>query len=182
VWAPDRSRSRLAPLLIGLLASAGALAGCHKAAADKAKVADIKQSLDGLRKRLDDLTTKFADLRKQIDGLPPDLPGYSETRAKFYGTEEGRGVTDLKLTLMAGRLDAASTSGKSADLDQLSQDVAKTYGELNEFDQLYVTLLHQVMTLQRMEARQKAEAAAAATADASPTPPAAKAKRPKSKP
>jgi hypothetical protein len=181
VWAPARSRSRLAPLLIGLLAGAGPLASCHKGA-DKAKVADVKQSLDGLNKQLDELTTKFGDLRKQIDALPPDLPGYSETRAKFYGTEEGRGVTALKLTLMAGRLDAASSAGNAADLDQLSQDVAKTYGELHEFDQLYVTLLHQVMTLQRVQARQKAEAAAAATAEASPPPPAAKGKRPKSKP
>jgi hypothetical protein len=166
---------------MGILAGAGALAGCHKAA-DKAKVAELKQSLDGLRKQLDELTTKFGELRKQVDALPPDLPGYSETRAKFYGTEEGRGVTDLKVTLMAGRLDAASSAGKSADLEPLAKDIAQTYGELREFDQIYVTLLHQVMTLQRLEARRKAEAAAAATAEASPPAPAAKGKRPKSKP
>jgi hypothetical protein len=166
---------------MGILAGAGALAGCHKAA-DKAKVAELKQSLDGLRKQLDELTTKFGELRKQVDALPPDLPGYSETRAKFYGTEEGRGVTDLKVTLLAGRLDAASSAGKGADLEPLSKDIAQTYGELREFDQIYVTLLHQVMTLQRLEARRKAEAAAAATAEASPPAPAAKGKRPKSKP
>jgi hypothetical protein len=166
---------------MGILAGAGALAGCHKAA-DKAKVAELKQSLDGLRKQLDELTTKFGELRKQVDALPPDLPGYSETRAKFYGTEEGRGVTDLKVTLLAGRLDAASSAGKGADLEPLAKDIAQTYGELREFDQIYVTLLHQVMTLQRLEARRKAEAAAAATAEASPPAPAAKGKRPKSKP
>jgi hypothetical protein len=168
--------------LIGLLASAGSLAGCHKAGADKAKVAELKQSLDGFRKQLEDLTAKFGDLRKQIDALPQDLPGYSETRAKFYGTEEGRGITDVKLTLMAGRLDAAASSGNSAELEQLSKDVAQTYDSFHEFDQIYVTLLHQVMTLQRMQARQKAEAAAAATAEANPAPPATKGKRPKSKP
>jgi hypothetical protein len=138
---------QIAAFSFGLLASAGALSGCHKNQGPNA--AAIKQSLDGLQSQLGNLKANFQTLRKQVDAMPADLPGFAEVRAKFYGIEEGRGIIDAKTTLLASRLAAASSSGKSEELDQVSKDVTQTFDEVRRLDQLHVELLHLVMAYQR---------------------------------
>jgi len=131
--------------------SAGSLVGCHRSTADEDAV---KRSLSGLQGQLAELTTRFAALRKQVEAVPPDLPGFREVRARFYATEEGRGITAAKVTLLAGRLDAALRAGRRDELHGLSNEIAETYGELRQIDQLHVALLHQVLALQRMAVSQ----------------------------
>jgi uncharacterized membrane protein len=137
-------RSRILPFLVVMF-----VAGCHRKADGEA----VKRSLDGLKSQLGELTARFADLRKQVEAVSPDLPGFSEVRARFYATEEGRGVIDAKVTLLSSRLDAASSAGKRDELEQISKEIAETYKELGQIDQLHVALLHQVMAFQRMALR-----------------------------
>jgi hypothetical protein len=147
-------------VLLGLLAGGGSLVGCHRGTAAKAGEAApsadaVKRDLEGVKGQLGDLTARFTDLRKQVEAVPPNLPGFQEVRAKFYATEEGRGVMDAKVTILAGQLDAALSSGKGAELLKVSKDIAETRNELGKIDQIHVALLHQVMGLQRMAAREK---------------------------
>jgi len=184
VRAPDDFRLRIAALPIALLVAAGLPIGCHKAA-DKAKVEELKQSLDTLQKRTGDLRTKFMDLRKRFDAVPPDLPGFQEMRGKFYAIEEGRGITDTRVMLLSSRLEAAAGARNREELEQIAKEIAQTYGEVGQIDELYVKLLHQAMSFQRQAARDKAEKQAAekqARADATDTPPTATAKTKRSKP
>ena len=150
------------------------ITGCHKhggsAAADPAPV---KKSFDDLNGRLKALEAQFGDLRKKIDTIPADLPHYRETRETFFATEEGRGVMDAKMTLLSTRLDAATASRKAEELQDLSKEIATTGNSVAQIEQLYVTLLHQVMALQRMaekqqEAKDAAEKAAAQEAAKAP--------------
>jgi hypothetical protein len=152
VHAPNVAARHLqiAALSFALLAGAGpmvGLLGCHRNQGPNA--AAVKQSLDGLQGQLGDLKTRFLALRKQVDGMPSDLPGFAEVRAKFYGLEEGRGIIDAKMTLLSSRLGSALSSGKDEELQQISKDVAQTYDEIREIDKLHVELLHQVMAFQR---------------------------------
>ena len=173
---------RIVPLSIVLLLGAGLPIGCHKGA-DKAKVEELRQSLDALQKQSTDLKTRFMALRKQFETVPTDLPGFMELRGKFYAIEEGRGITDTKVMLLSGRLDAASSSGNRDEVQQISKEIAQTYDELHQLDELYVKLLHQVMSFQRQAAQQKqAEDEAAAAQASNAAPPATKTKRSKSKP
>lgn len=147
------------------LAGAGALVGCHRTGLDKASEAApngdaIKQSLGGLKSQLGDLETRFSALRKQVEAVPPELPGFREVRAKFYATEEGRGITDAKVKLLSDRLDAALTSGKPEELRQISKEITETNAEIGQINQLQITLLHQVMAFQRVALRQKETSAA----------------------
>jgi len=105
-----------------------------------------------LERQRGDLETRFSALRKQVEGVPPDLPGFREVRARFYATEEGRGIVDAKVTLLAGRADSALRAGRREELQRLSSEIAETSGELRQIDQLHVALLHQVLALQRMAA------------------------------
>lgn len=150
------SRVRIVRLLMALV-GAGSLLGCHKSAADKAEDASVKQSLDGLESQLGELETRFSDLRKQVEAVPANLPGRSELRGRFYAIEEGRGITDEKVKMLSGRFDSALSSGKRAELRQISKEIAETHGELDQLDQLHIALLHQVMALQRMAMREKSK-------------------------
>jgi hypothetical protein len=172
------TRLSLVPLLIGALL-ATVPAGCRKKV-DAAKVADVNQSLAALRKQLDELKTKFVALREKVESIPPQLEGFNDARARFYATEEGRGVTDGKTTWLASRLEAAVSAGNNDELQAISKDIAATYDDIRRLDEMYVKLLHQMMAFERMANKEKAEAAAEATASAAPASP--KAKRPKSKP
>jgi outer membrane protein OmpA-like peptidoglycan-associated protein len=162
------SRLRMVPLLMSLLAGAGSLAGCHKdKAADKTnkaasadEEASIRQSLEGLKPRLSAQDAKFVALGKQVEALPSDLPGYGEVRAKFYATQEGRGIMGVKLTWLSERLDAALKSAKREDVDKVSKDVTKTYDEVAQIDQIHLELLHQLAQLERMAARRAKETSA----------------------
>jgi hypothetical protein len=170
---------RIARFLL-VLAGPASLAGCHRSAADKAAEAApsadaVKQSLAGLKGQLGDLEAKFTALREQVEAVPQDLPGFRELRAKFYGIEEGRGVMDAKLSLLAGRLESASAE-KRAELQQIAKEITDTYNDIRQIEQLHVALLHQVMAYERLAAREK-QAAAEATPAPAPTP----AKNPRSK-
>jgi len=162
---------------VGLLAAAP-LAGCHRngATASAQDTAAVKKSFDDLNARLKTLETEFGDLRKKVDTIPAELPNYRETRETFFATEEGRGVVNAKMTLLSKRLDAAMASHKPDDLQELSKELATTEASVGQLEQLHVTLLHQVMALQRLaEKQQQAKAAESDQADGKAADAAAKA-------
>lgn len=151
---------------LGLLAAVPS-AGCHRGggSASAQDTAAVKKSFDDLNGRLNALEAQFGDLRKKIETVPADLPNYRETRETFFATEEGRGVMNAKMTLLSTRLDAAMSSKKPEELQDLSKEIATTGNSVSQIEQLYVTLLHQVMALQRMaEKQQQAKDAAAKAA------------------
>src|SRR5262245_9559005 len=82
-----------------LLLGASLFTGCHKDKTADAKKAEgslngdaTRKSLEGLKPKLEALNVKFAALHKQIDPLPPNLPGFGDVRTKFYNTDIGMGV------------------------------------------------------------------------------------------
>jgi len=163
---------RIVGLGLGLLAVVP-VGGCHRGGGGAASAADgaaVKRSFDELNGRLKTLEAQFGDLRKKIETIPPELPNYRETRETFFATEEGRGVVDAKMTLLATRLDAAMASRKPDELQDLAKELTATSASVNQLEQLYVTLLHQVMALQRSaEKRASANAATGGGATAKPT-------------
>jgi hypothetical protein len=147
----------------------------------------VQKSLDELRTRLDELKKKFMALRTEVDSVPPDLPGFSDVRVKFYATEEDRGTTDAKSVWLASQLEAAVKSGNRAELAQVSKDIAATYDDIRKIDELHVKLLHQVMAFQRtarqaQQAEKEAQEAAAPAAAGKSHGPKAGAKPPKPTP
>jgi len=141
---------------LGLLASAP-LGGCHRSApaASAQDTAAVKKSFDELNARLKTLETQFGELRKKVDTIPAELPNYHETRETFFATEEGRGVVAAKMSMLSARLDAAMASKKPEELQDLSKEIATTETSVGQIEQLYVTLLHQVMALQRVAEKQQ---------------------------
>ncbi len=99
--------------------------------------------------QLGQLEAKFAVLRKQVEAVSPDLPGLSQVRALFYSTEEARGITDVKVTLIANRLASASGSRRPDELGKISKDIAETYDEVRQIDELHASLSRRVGALQR---------------------------------
>jgi len=145
-------------LVASWLVSASGLPGCAKKPAPT-QVAEagsgptekeLKESLAGLEPQLEALRAKFSTLGTQIEAISPDTPGFGEVRAKFYATDEGMGVMWPKLTWLSAQLDSALKSNKRAELQQVSKDIARTYGELGQIDRISLELLHQVLHLQRM--------------------------------
>jgi DNA repair exonuclease SbcCD ATPase subunit len=168
--------SRIVGLGLALLAAAPT-AGCHRngGGASEADTAAVKKSFDDLKGRLKALEAQFGDLRKKIETIPTDVPHYQETRETFFATEEGRGVVDAKMNLLSTRLDAAMASKKPEELQELSKEIATTGTSVGQLEQMYVTVLHQVMTLQRsvekqQQAKEAAAKAAAEEAAAKPAP------------
>ncbi|HXU00952.1 MAG TPA: hypothetical protein VN903_08170 [Polyangia bacterium] len=165
--------------LAGLVMGALPLAGCRK----KIDPEPVKQSLAALKVQLGELKTKFMALREKVEAIPPDLDGFGDARARFYAAEEGRGVTDGKAAWLSSRLDAAVTANNGEELQSISKDIAATYDDIRRIDEMYVKLLHQIMSFERKANQQKAEAAAvAATAPPAAPAPNPKPKRSKSKP
>jgi hypothetical protein len=164
----DRSRWQKVILFAGLIAGVGSLPACHK---DKpqgekntsgALQADsVRQSLEGLKPKLGALNAKFAALHKQIDPLPPNLPGFGEVRAKFYNTDIGLGVMGAKLSSLEGRLDAALKSSNKEELQQVTKDVARTHEEFAQIDGIALEVIHQALPFQRMVELEAKEAQAA---------------------
>ena len=139
-------------LSIGLVAGSGSMLGCHKKTADTAAAPNaepVKQSLAALKKQSGDMQQSFADLQKDVEALPPELKGYPQLRAQFYQAEEVRGVMNARVTVLSGQLDAALQSGKAADLQQVSNDLAQTSVDARKLGEIYIKLLHQVMAFQR---------------------------------
>jgi hypothetical protein len=179
--APHRRGILLGAQAFGL----AALFGCRKGDRDKSDhaltVEAVQKSLDELRTRLDELKKKFMALRAEVDSVPPDLPGFSDVRVKFYATEEGRGTTDAKSVWLASQLEAAAKAGNRAELEQVSKDIAATYDDIRKIDDLHVKLLHQVMAFQRTarQAQQAEKEAEKAAPEATPPAAAGKSPRPK---
>jgi hypothetical protein len=148
------SRLRSLTLLMMGVLGAGSLAGCRKTAAGQAgetalNEASVKRSQNGLQGQLGQLEAKFSVLRKQVEAVPPELPGFSQLRAQFYSTEEARGIIDAKVTLIANRLASASGSRRPEELRQISKDIAETYDEVRQIDELHASLAGRVRALAR---------------------------------
>lgn len=140
-------RSRIALLL---LLTSGGLVACHKDQAQKAnKVAIVKnpaelkrdaeaaqQALAGLKPLIEGLNGRISALHQQFDPLPPGLPGFGETRGRFYGTAEGVGRMNAKVPWLSGRIDAALKAGDSAELNQVSKDIAHGYEEVRQVERI----------------------------------------------
>jgi hypothetical protein len=169
---------RIDPLFLAVILGGGLVSGCHKQAPETVNGDAVKQSLDGLRKQFAELKTRFMDLRERVESIPPsDPPGFNDARARFYAAEEARGTTDAKVAWLTGRLDAALSTGNRDELQQISNEIAQTQVDIGKINEVHVTLLHQIMALQRL-ARDEGEAPAVAPP---PTPVPAKTKRPSAK-
>jgi hypothetical protein len=136
-----------------LLLTVGALGACRKEPPQKAKVVVIKnaaelgrdakaaqQALAGLKPLVEALNAKIVVLRRQFDPLPPGLPGFGETRARFYATAEGVGRMNAKLPWLSGRIDVALNAGDGADLGEIAKDIALSYKEVQKVEQLVAEL------------------------------------------
>jgi hypothetical protein len=144
-------RLQVAPLL--LLLTVGALGACRKEPPQKAKAAVIKnaaelgrdakaaqQALAGLKPLIEALNVKLVALRGQFDPLPPGLPGFGETRARFYATAEGVGRMNAKLPWLASRIDVALKAGDGAQLGEIAEDIAHSYDEVKRVEQIVAEL------------------------------------------
>lgn len=140
-------RLRIAHVL--LLGVAGALGACHKDQPQKAKVVVLKnparlqrdaesaqQALAELKPLVETLNGKIATLRRQFDPLPPGLPGFGETRGRFYATAEGVGRMNAKLPWLASRIAAALETGDSTELGEVAKDIAHAYDEVRHVDRI----------------------------------------------
>jgi hypothetical protein len=150
-----RAGQRLVPLAL-LFMSLGPLLGCHKestARVDKAtrakvtnpaerarKAESAKQSLAGLEPRLGALNRQFEELHRKYDTLPPALPGYGETRGKFYATAEGLGTMNTKLVWLSARVDSALEAGDDAALEETARDIAHSYDEVQKVERVALEL------------------------------------------
>src|SRR6478735_2772085 len=159
------SRLRIAQGLMILIAG-GSFVACHKkgppppkpepvvvkkSPEEMKKLADAaNKSLEGLKPLLAALNAKYDSLHKQFDPLPTDLPEFGETRSKFYAADEGIGRMNAKLSWASNQIDAADKSGNGAQLEEISQSLARTYDDVKEADQLALELMHEVMPFTRM--------------------------------
>jgi hypothetical protein len=167
---------------LGLAAGGGSLVGCHRSAADQAgqggpNPESVKQSFAVLQKQFGDLQRSFSSLSQDVEAIPSSLPGFPQLRAHFYAVEEVRGVTDAKVTMLAGRLESALRSGKRDELQQVSNDIDRASNDCRKIGALYIKLLHEVMAFQREAEQRKPALAASSEAPSSP-----KTRQAKSKP
>ena len=124
------------------------------------------------------------DLRERVEAIPQDVPGFQEARARFYAAEEGRGVSEARVTVMQSQLDAAVSSGKRDELEQISNEIPAAQESIRKIDEMHTRMLHQMMAFERMAEQRKHDLAQAAAEAAAAPPPASatKPKRSKSKP
>ena len=155
-------RLRIAAVLV-LGFATGALVGCHKDPPRKAKAEVVKnaaelerdaktaqQALAGLKPVVEALNAKVAVLRRQFDPLPPGLPGFGETRGRFYATAEGVGRMNAKLSWLSGRHDAALKAGNGAELGEVAKDIAHSYDEVRKVEKIVAELAHEVEPFQHV--------------------------------
>jgi hypothetical protein len=149
-----------------------ALAACSRAKADKPNQATKTQSedpaalkrsaetaqrsLEELKPSLLALNGQLAELHQQYDPLSPALPGFAETRAKFYATDEGLGRMNAKLPWLSGRIEAAVKQGNRAELAEISSDIAHTREEIRRVEQVAKELRAEVVPFKKL-ADKKAE-------------------------
>jgi hypothetical protein len=147
------------PLLAAVIVGSS-LVACHKKSPEKVvakpmvkrspeeikRGADAaRQSVEGLKAPMSDLTARFLALHKQYDPLPPALPGFFETRQKFYAAAEGLGMMTAKVPWFSGRIDEAVKAQDGAELDQISKEIAHTYDEIKVVDRVSMELLHEIL-------------------------------------
>lgn len=156
--AMRRTRWHLLALLL-LLPATTALPACRKKppTAVKPPAAKItspaelahdaesaKQSLEALKPLVGALNAQFQELHQKYDALPPALPGFGETRGKFYETAEGLGTMNAKLVWLSGRIDSALRAGDGAALAETSRDIAHTYDEVRQVDRITAELVREM--------------------------------------
>jgi chromosome segregation ATPase len=164
-----------------LFVGAAMFAACQKKASGPG-VEEVQKSLEGLKSQFAELRKRYMDLRERVEAIPQDLPGFQEARARFYAAEEGRGVTEAKVTVLQSQLDAAVSSGKKEELAQISSEVPSTQESIRKIDQMHTRLLHEIMSFERMNEQRKHDLAQAAAEAATAPPPPTKSKRSKAKP
>jgi hypothetical protein len=155
-------RLRIASVLL-LAFAVSALVACHKDQPRKAKAVVVKnaaelerdahaarQALAGLKPLVEALNGKLAALRQQFDPLPPGLPGFGETRARFYATAEGIGRMNAKLPWLSGRIDAALKAGDRAELGEITKDIAHSYDEVQNVERIATELGRDVEPFKRV--------------------------------
>lgn len=166
-------RVRMVPVSMILLAFSS-LSACRRESAEKTGQTEVKvrtdaeiqriaqaakQSIDGLKAPLSGLQTKIAALHQQFDPLPPDLPGFGETRGKFYSTSIGLGTMSTKIPWLLGRIDSAVKSKDAAELEAIEKDIARMQEEIRQVEKITLELLHQVLPFKKMaeelDAREK---------------------------
>jgi outer membrane protein OmpA-like peptidoglycan-associated protein len=161
-----RSRRAMAILTLALaLPFAGLLAGCldnksngsstanRSDAGAEAPVSfgDMKKSFEALSARMDNERAEFTKLHKRVDPLPASLPGFRDVRMKFYNTDEGFSVLDMKIPWLSGQIDAAATSGDPAAVQKISKDIAATNADLDKIDAIALSLVHELAPFEHME-------------------------------
>lgn len=149
-------------LILMMLTACGALTACHKDDAAKVKkaranpaelqrlAAAARQGLEGLKAPLDALNERFRALHQEFDPLPPGLPGFGETRAKFYSAAIGVGTMGSKLPWLSSRIEAAVKAGDRAELEEISKSIARTHDEIRRADRIALELLHQVRPFEKL--------------------------------
>lgn len=155
---------RLTTVGLVLLGCATSLS-CHKGRSEKTnkpalsnpaelqRSADAaKQALAGIEPKLSELRAKFAALHREFDPLPPGLPGFGETRGRFYATAIGFGTLSAKLPWLSGRIDSALKSGNRAELEAIAQDTAHLRDEIAQVGRIAGELSHQVQPFKKLAA------------------------------
>lgn len=144
--------SRLLVVLVVLVAVA-----CRKEKTESAPViatvsaAQAQQSAAAARKSLDALVPAFSALNEKLgalhreyDPLPPGLPGFGETRSRFYAFSVALGAMSSKPAWLTGRLDAAAKARDGAELAAIEKDIAETRAQLEKADERAAQLLQEV--------------------------------------
>lgn len=98
------------------------------------------------------LNGKLTALHAEFDPLPPGLPGFGETRARFYAVSIGLGTLGSKLPWLSSRVDAAIASGSGAELQAVVEDVAQTQAQAREAERATAELLQQVQPFKQRAA------------------------------
>lgn len=111
----------------------------------------VKKSLEGLKPRMDATRAELTALHKRFDPLPESLPGFREVRMKFYNTDEGFSVVDMKIPWLSGQMDTVVRSGDQQLLQKIADDVAATYSDLDKIDAIALTLTHEIVPFEHME-------------------------------
>jgi hypothetical protein len=119
---------------------------------------------------MDELNGKFAALHKEFDALPPDLPEFGETRAKFYSASVSLGTLGSKLPWLGERIDAAAKAANRTELSAITKDIAATSDQIRQIDKVSLELLHQVLPFKKAAAERK-EAGKNACENPTPLPP-----------
>jgi hypothetical protein len=109
------------------------------------RAAQAKQALEGLKPQISALNTTLAELHRQYDPLPPGLPGFGETRGRFYATAEGVGMMNASVPWLSARIDSALKAGDGAELAAITQDITQKYDEARQADRITLELRHEVL-------------------------------------